>query len=324
LAVLGCLLLFAASAKAYQLHVTPVSLAALIAGLLLVSVELFLGMWIAFGAPTRRTWYVAVYTFVVLAVVSGYKLISGEASCGCFGALQVSPAITLGVNAAALLTLSFCRPLAQCGSRHAFFTLPRVGLCALVPFIAVSALVIVGQSNVKHANEPLRPGDLVVLEPETWIGAPFDLLRHIEVSEDLATGEWTVLFYRSDCHVCHEVMTDLASQLEAGAAAGPIALVAMDMPNAPADALTKRLEELGCVFGSLSRQQRWFVTTPLRVLLTDGLCVKAHVLKGPPRWREFLRGVEDTLTRTVYVSAQITAQKDTVYDAKSVSSWTSD
>ena len=42
----------------------------------------------------------------------------------------------------------------------------------------------------------------------------FPLLRYIEGTVGLSAGDWTVLFYRNGCHVCHDVMRDIEARID--------------------------------------------------------------------------------------------------------------
>jgi hypothetical protein len=72
--------------------------------------ETFLGLWLLFGKRQQAAWLLAMVTFLSFAVVSAYQGFVGQASCGCFGQVSVSPFYALAVDLAVLVLLSTCRP----------------------------------------------------------------------------------------------------------------------------------------------------------------------------------------------------------------------
>jgi Protein of unknown function (DUF1573) len=72
--------------------------------------ELLLGTTLILGIHRSLTWIAAVVTFAVFAGVSSYLGIIGQASCGCFGAIEASPWTAFGVDIGALFLLAFVRP----------------------------------------------------------------------------------------------------------------------------------------------------------------------------------------------------------------------
>ena len=67
-------------------------------------------MWLLSGRRPLGAWLAAVLTFAAFAVVSGYLGIIGQASCGCFGAIQASPWVAFSVDVVALVLLGIARP----------------------------------------------------------------------------------------------------------------------------------------------------------------------------------------------------------------------
>ena len=107
-------LLGTAALKLYGLNVTPF---AQYGRLLNTSVqfaavewEIILGVWLLSGRRPIGAWLAAVLTFTTFAVVSGYLGLIGQASCGCFGAIQASPWVAFGVDIVALGLLAITRP----------------------------------------------------------------------------------------------------------------------------------------------------------------------------------------------------------------------
>ncbi len=72
--------------------------------------EAGLGLLLSIGVWAKATRVACVAAFGVFATVSFYEAIGGEASCGCFGRLAVSPWWKFGVDVAVLGALVACRP----------------------------------------------------------------------------------------------------------------------------------------------------------------------------------------------------------------------
>ncbi|GHT39060.1 hypothetical protein FACS189427_13290 [Planctomycetales bacterium] len=111
--VVALILLVAAGLKAYQLATVPSLGEGLFHArwfnIFVVEFELFFGVWLLFGMLPKLTWLATTMLFSIFALVSLYKAISGEISCGCFGNVEVNPWITAGVDLAVIgCLLVFC------------------------------------------------------------------------------------------------------------------------------------------------------------------------------------------------------------------------
>ncbi|MGL4423241.1 MAG: MauE/DoxX family redox-associated membrane protein [Gemmataceae bacterium] len=75
----------------------------------IVQYELFLGAWLLSGVSKPASKLVAIITFALFAIYTLQSILSGQPSCGCFGALPMKPWWTLGIDVilATGLTLGF-------------------------------------------------------------------------------------------------------------------------------------------------------------------------------------------------------------------------
>ncbi len=91
--VVAATLLFAAGTKAWHLATVPTLgdgiLYARWFNLCVVEMELAFGLWLIADLLPQLTRRATVGLFAVFSVVSLFKALSGEKSCGCFGAMQV-------------------------------------------------------------------------------------------------------------------------------------------------------------------------------------------------------------------------------------------
>jgi len=102
--IVGCLVLAAALLKAHQLATGPALQSSLSREwfTLLVLLELVWGAWLVSGLLPRFARLASLFCFCALAGVSYACALSGEASCGCFGSVSLSPKLTLLIDLAAL------------------------------------------------------------------------------------------------------------------------------------------------------------------------------------------------------------------------------
>lgn len=278
--VLGFLLLVAASFKTYQAFSEPMSAQRMLATLTLICFEVCFGSWLIAGVKTRWAWRAAIACYAIFAGVSAYKALLGVASCGCFGALEVHPMLTLTVDVLAVMLLIWCgKGVELTNDAKMRRAVPRVASIALVLSLLATSLSIFGNSRFVQGDGSLTSsGELVLLESSSWIGKRWPLLTDSGLETQLASGNWGVLLYRHDCHVCHDVMIELEQSLLLGTFDARVALIGIDERRH--DALIDRLQGLGCQAGYLPRDREWFATTPLRLLLNDGVCVSAEIVES--------------------------------------------
>ena len=112
--LLGCFLLLAAILKAHGLFTDPYGqenfLSPLWLQFLSIEVELLLGLWLLSGMRPRLAWWVTLSFFAILAGMSFLLAWQGQASCGCFGKVEVNPWYTFALDiviVAIMLPLSF-------------------------------------------------------------------------------------------------------------------------------------------------------------------------------------------------------------------------
>jgi uncharacterized membrane protein YphA (DoxX/SURF4 family) len=114
--MVAAILLVAAGMKAHQLATIPVLGEGLFHArwfnILVVQFELFFGIWLIFGLLPKLTWLATVACFSVFTLVTLYKALSGEESCGCFGTVTVNPWVTLVFDLTVLGMLLWLRPSA--------------------------------------------------------------------------------------------------------------------------------------------------------------------------------------------------------------------
>ena len=79
-----------------------------------IPLEIGLGVWLLSGLFRKAAWLLGTLAYFGFIVVTGYKVYTGAESCGCFGAIEVSPVITLLViDIPFFLTLAIFRPKSE-------------------------------------------------------------------------------------------------------------------------------------------------------------------------------------------------------------------
>jgi hypothetical protein len=73
--------------------------------------ELLLGLWLVMGLNTRVTRIVACVVFLCLLEVALWHAIEGRRTCGCFGALEINPWVTVIADSSILVGLLTLQPV---------------------------------------------------------------------------------------------------------------------------------------------------------------------------------------------------------------------
>jgi hypothetical protein len=227
-----------------------------------VAFEFVSGVWIIFGLFPSATRRFTIACFCLYACVALYKMLNGAYSCGCFGTLSPAPKYTLAFDLAVIAALSVLRP------NSARSALPARVLPRALGFFTVA--IWGGLAIAMAVNHPANPLRESKFNPEDWIGRCLPLLEHIDVAETLATGRWTIVFFREDCAICKKETTrykEIASNPSARREWGRIALIELppfSSSNGPPVAD-------GCpyVVGRLEGARRWSISTPTVISTVD-------------------------------------------------------
>jgi hypothetical protein len=255
----------------------------------LIVFEVVLAIWLAIGIwPKWATWLPSA-CFAAFALVALYQAFTGADSCGCFGRIKVNPWVTFGLDLTLAAALWVWQPGDGERSEDRRLKTEDRGwqnrparLRYRVAIVGCAALLALGLSlwrlpSARAAGETsgmVRAGSLTILEPEKWIGKSLPLSSDIDVGDRLRIGQWLVVLYHADCSTCREAIPayDLMSSSHA------IAIVEMP-PYASSD---EKLTSPGskALIGQLSDNREWFATTPVVLLLDDG--VVRDVSEGEP------------------------------------------
>lgn len=277
---IGLVILTAAFMKSWQLATTP----SLGEGLLharwfnvfVVEFEILFGVWLLAGLMPKLTWLASVGCFLIFASVSAYKGISGESSCGCFGAVTVPPVWTLTLDMILIGLLIVFRPrgivfqwkllLDELLELKRF---KRVGVIAVVWLLlavpATYAMMSVEKNDLVELGTEFIGADgkkTILLEPDKWIGKKLPLLPYIEpaeIREKLNTGKYCVLLVRQNCEDCKKFIREHKIRL-------PLIITLIESKTPSADDETNQ----GI---SLKGEPNWIVPTPCFIEVDNNLCI---------------------------------------------------
>jgi len=223
------------------------------------------------GLYRRPVWWAALAGFAFFSCVTLYKGLSGAASCGCFGKVEVSPWYTLVLDLAAVAALLVFRPLvradrpiraARMRVAVATFILLAIGIPGGVAMAGYQPAALVNDGQL------IGEGEFVLLEPETWLGKPFPLLEYIDIGDELAEGDWIVLLYHHDCPSCRQAVVayqQMARTMEGGTRCPQLALVEIPPYGELSEA---RGSPARC--GRLTNLRDWVIRTPVACFLEGG------------------------------------------------------
>jgi len=310
--VLAGILLLAAGLKAHQLATQPV----VDSGFLFLSsravltveleCEIILGVWLLSGAFPRLAWLVTTCCFAAFSLITYSKAVRGEASCGCFGVVEVSPWITLVMDILAVAALMMLRRNFWQSSSASRLRLRIVGACVAV--VALGAPAAVAAMSFKAARidvsgEIIGAGKWVLLEPETWTGKKLPILRYLRLaeSEKLSQGKWAVILYRHDCPNCREELSRLRDRLKGSE---PPRMAFVELPPYGAGRAAFLPEGKNIVLGKLDESKSWFVETPA-ILSLDGGIVRSSPASAKPVGDPVLLA-SDANSKAVPLTASIT------------------
>jgi hypothetical protein len=277
---LGCFLLIAAAAKGFQLATEPTAEVSLMTSrwflIAVVEFEILLGLCLLAGVFAKSVWRITLGCFLVFACVSAYRAFAGEASCGCFGSVEVNPWLTLCIDVVAVLALLRWRP-AESGSVGPAQPKRAIPGTAVVAFLwllagipAAWGAISFEAARLEASSDILGDHKTVVLKADDWEGNAFPVLPYVTIDADLEQGKWLVLLYDLDCSACRDafsIFRELAREFEKNPAASSIAIIECP-PLAERDHTGSHPRYAS---GSLKASRDWRLPAPVAVLLNEGV-----------------------------------------------------
>jgi hypothetical protein len=298
--LLALVLLTAAGLKGHALYrnASPILAGLVHTKILFASIiqaEIFLSIWLLTGGLPRSRFLCAIGSFCIFAAAAIYEAVHSLPTCGCFGEIKVPPMATAGFDILVVIALWFSRPPLRAGAivpttrNRLIAGITAAGICttglwAVVFFKAVSA-------HAENAVSAQAEGNLVVLDPASWLNKPFPLFDDIDGSNQLHSGRWLLVMYHYDCDSCLQAIPNysiLASQ-SLGSRAPRIAFLAMPPVDSPGQDPVRSAPNYVRLI--LRANHNWFATTPVVVAIQDGqvlLAIDGEMAIHPPevaQWR---------------------------------------
>jgi hypothetical protein len=280
-AVTGLILIIAAVLKIHQLLTEPIISKGFWESweffLIQIPLELGLGIWLVCGLFRKAAWLLAVLAFGLFIAVTLQKGLTGAESCGCFGRIKVNPWITLSViDIPIFLGLVIFHPkglklLPPPWPKAAHF----FGV-AIPTFVAFSIIMPL----LYFHKPPDKTPQYVVVRPVEWIGQArnhkeWSMLKYIDIADSLRKNLVIVVLYNTECDICHKAIP-LYDQMGRDMAANEDAIrfAFIEIPPYAKDADDIVPVGTPCLRGRLDSSKKWYILTPLVVLLQNGVVVK--------------------------------------------------
>ena len=233
-----------------------------VVGEILFALILISGMWLSWA------WLLSLLGFTTFTLVSVIKSLSGETSCGCFGAVTVNPWITAAFDAAIVGLLLVFRERID-------WEVPALDkkkvLTVLIVWLVLALPVLFAMLSLKQWDHELGTElkgfdgrRMISLEPEKWVGKEFPLIPYFAKPNEgnmLQQGRWNILLIHIDCEQCQEMIAGLKKQNAEG-----VAVVIFSRSN-------EKVPEVPFPVFVMDNRIDWFTETPRVVELSEGVCV---------------------------------------------------
>jgi len=164
-----------------------------------IFVEWVIAIWLLHRYRSELSCHVAIALFSIFLFIAGWKLVKGQADCGCFGSLKIPPAATVLLDFIVLVALAFFKSV-----RRSFRWSSSRSMGRLLFGLTLPIAISLGETSYRHKN-------VTVLDPMSWIGKPFPLMSSISNPEPLNIGEHLIVLYDHDCEHCWKHLITLAS-----------------------------------------------------------------------------------------------------------------
>lgn len=210
----GLLLFAAAMLKCYQLFQNPVAFGELwgvaIVGVLVLNFEFIVGWLLLFpGILSNRAKPTGIVVYGFLFIYTLWARVSGEASCGCLGLIEVPITMMSLIDLGMLISLVAWHPPKSGGqtrrlnSRGVIIILMVFSVfnTGLLTFLASNIEVRYIAASDKAVGDFIAEGEFVYIKPEDWLGEKFPLGRYVNC-DDVFQGNWTIVFYNEGCPKC--------------------------------------------------------------------------------------------------------------------------
>jgi hypothetical protein len=208
------------------------------------------------------------------------ELLMGSASCGCFGAVEVHPAITLTLDLGFFLGLWVLGrnvPSLKTTTMQPTWRVLAVGFWTIASIVLAFGVPTSSSDQAPNAETGTAAAAAIPAEGyylpqyDQWIGTPWDDIQLStwmrNAPEDLDSGQHYMLFYRKDCEHCHELMEAFFT----GPLTTPTTAVAVPERTGFPEVGVQEFACDACRLAELPSGVDWFLATPVLVRLLDGV-----------------------------------------------------
>ncbi len=238
--------------------------------MLVVAIEIGLAFWLMSGLGRRSASIAGMVLFIGFAGYSYFQLRRSAVSCGCFGAVEVSPraAFQLDLGTSLVLGISAISP-----GKGGRFGPMRLATIALSSFIVAALVLLALRSFTIQSATDLRETDgIVILQTADWIGRRLPTEGHTEHSRDCRSGVWVLLFTRPGCDDCAREVSR-CRRAASDYAKFEAHLTVVQLTPSPTDTA----KSLGVdLVTSLRPGRTWFMRVPSVVVVRDGIVASWH------------------------------------------------
>jgi hypothetical protein len=254
--------------------------------LIQIPLEAGLGIWLICGLFKKAAWLLGTIAFGGFIVITLQKGLIGAESCGCFGTIIVNPWITLtAVDIPIFILLAIFRPkgeklLPPPWPKAAHFFAIAIPTFILLPTIEY---VLMTNKQLKPAvtewvtKSPKAAEANIPAEQNLW-----PMLEYIDIKEQLQTGLWVLLLYHNDCPDCREAIPlyeQMNDSMTGNENAINFAFIQMPPYGNTAYPLVSPESKVTC--GRLNDKKKWFLQTPVVVVLDKGMVLAAWEGEAP-------------------------------------------
>jgi thiol-disulfide isomerase/thioredoxin len=278
--IAGIFLIGASILKIHQLVTEPIISKGLWESweffLIQIPLELGLGIWLVCGLFRKAGWLIGLIAFGGFIGVTLYKGLTGEASCGCFGRVVVNPWVTLSViDIPIFILLAIFRPKGEKLLPPPWPNPVHFFAIAIPTFILLPMIEYILITN----KPPLKTDKYEVIDTNEWVTQKQNLwpmLEDIDIKQQLQSGLWVVLLYHCDCPDCAKAIPkyeEMYKSLKGNENAINFAFIEMPPYGDEKQQLVSPDSEV--TRGKLNDIKKWFVQTPVVVVLHNGETLKA-------------------------------------------------
>ncbi len=242
------------------------SLAAPSTGLVvLIGIQVILAFWLTSGFALRWACWATVALFSCFAVWNVASLMRSRAACGCFGELQIHPAVALAVDLLVLSGVFMSSLVAVTGSKRDHMSL---SLGRRLILLIVALLVLVFPLSPDHHWFSIFSANHRDVEAAVWVKQHFPRVARSSLRHDAPDAALVVLL-RDNCANCVDFLGLLESQYLAVPYLLPrITLISVGHPISPS---STRFSQLRCTTIDWRGAHPTFRTaTPVLLYFEDG------------------------------------------------------